>query len=173
MESVIAYTDRLWRSLERPKPSPRRRVGTDVVGRLAPWVATLTRADGRRYAIAVAEHSGLTLVFEVSSLDRFKPAMIAALQLVFEDLAISEMLLPSEIADIESAAFVRLRNPVVRDELDFIETICGDDCQSFVGIERRVQLRLNDFPRQRQIPCEPSLAAPLLFGTRPGSAAVH
>jgi hypothetical protein len=38
---------------------------------------------------------------------------------------------------------------------------------------RRVQLNLNEFPRKRQIPSEPSLAAPLLFGMRSGPAAVH
>lgn len=164
MDSVIAYTDRLWRSLERPARPLRRQARAEVVGRLAPWSATLTRAADRRYAIAVAEHSGLSLVFEVSTVAAFKPAMVAALRVVFEDLAIPDTALPGEIADIESAAFVRLRNPVVHDELDFIESICGEDFSSFVGVLRRVQLDLNEFPRQRQTPFEPRLAAPLLFG---------
>jgi hypothetical protein len=171
MESVIAYTDRLWKSLERPPRPQRRPPRADIVGRLAPWSATLTRADSRQYAIAVAEHSGLSLVFEVTSVDAFKPAMVAALRAVFEDLGIPSTALPEEIADVESAAFVRLRDAIVREELEFIEAMCGDDLHSFVGVERRVQLDLNDFPRQRQTPFEPRLAAPLLFGVP--SATVH
>ena len=172
MESVIAYTDRLWKSLERPPRPQRRQPRAEVVGRLAPWSATLTRAADRRYAIAVAEHSGLSLVFEVSTLAAFKPAMVAALRGAFEDLAIPSTALPEEITDIESAVFVRLRDSVVREELEFIEAVCGEDRHSFVGVERRVQLDLNNFPHQRQTPYEPRLAAPLLFGVRSTPAIV-
>lgn len=171
MESVIAYTDRLWKSLERP-PRARRRVRAEICGRLAPWVATLTRFDGRGYAIAVAEHSGLTLVFEVSTVSAFKPAMVAALRAAFEDLDIPSSALPDEIADIECAAFVRLRDAVVRDQLDFIEGLCAVDT-FFPSNLRRVQLNLDEYPRQRQTPFEPRLAAPLLFGVLSGTARIH
>ena len=164
MESVIAYTDRLWKSLDRPTQRARRRVSVETRGRLAPWVATLTRSDGRRYAITVAEHSGLSLVFEISSLEAFKPAMIAALRAAIEDLDIPVSVLPAEADDIQSAAFVRLRDGVTVHRLDFLESICGADVPHFRDNERRVQFDLNRFPRQHQMPSEPCLAAPLLFG---------
>ena len=164
MKSVIAYTDRLWKSLERP-PRTRRQVGTAVGGQLAPWVATLTRYDGRSYVIAVAPGSGLSLVFETLSLERFKPAMIAALTALFEDLRLPTDALPAEAADIDSAAFVRQRDPIVRGELEFIEGICGTEFPYFPDNLRRVQLNLNELPRPRQTPSVPREAAPLLFGS--------
>jgi hypothetical protein len=173
VESVIAYTDRLWKSLEDRPPRPRRRVAVETRGRLAPWVATLTRSDGRRYAITVAEHSGLSLVFEVSSVAAFKPAMIVALRAAFEDFGLPNSALLDEIADLESAAFVRLRDLLVLYELDFIASICGADTPHFAGNERRVQLDLNDYPRQRQTPGEPRFAAPLLFGVQTGSSSLQ
>jgi hypothetical protein len=170
MESVIAYTDRLWKSLEERPPRSRRRVVVETRGRLGPWVATLTRSDGLGYAIAVAEHSGLSLVFAISSVDAFKPAMIAALRMAFEDFGLPVTALAEEIDDIQSAAFVRLRDVVTLYELEFLESICGADVPHFTDDLRRVQLDLNDFPRRRQTPCEPRLGAPLLFGVHTASS---
>lgn len=171
MDSVIRYTDRLWKALVRP--ARRRRSGPipRVRGRLAPWVATLTRDGQRQYAVAVAEHSGLSLVFEVSSVDRFKPAMLAALCAIFEDMDLPLVHLPVEGRDIESASFVRLRDPDVAHELDRIEAICGTEFPYFPADLRRVQLNLNALPSSRHgVPRE---AAPLLFRPAASSAIVH
>lgn len=162
MQSVIAYTDRLWKSLNGPPRAPRRTPG-ETCGRLAPWIATLTRFDGSSYVIAVAKHSGLSLVFEASTLHLFKPDMVAALRAACEDVDLPAMSLPDETADIESGAFSRLRDPIARSELEFVEAICATECPYFPANLRRVQLNLNDLPRARQTPCVPRHAALLLF----------
>lgn len=173
MESVIRYTDRLWKALERP-PRPRRSPPlASVRGRLAPWLATLTRDGDHQYAVAVAANSGLSLVFEVSSVERFKPAMLAALCALFDDLDLPLIHLPLEGADIESAAFVRLRDPGASSDLADVRSICELDFSFFPNDPRCVQLKLNDYPRQHQYPFEPCAAAPLLFGAGPVRTSVH
>ncbi len=155
MESVIRYTDRLWKALVRPPGLRRSAPLSSVRGRLAPWLATLTRDGDRQYAVAVAANSGLSLVFEVSSVEEFKPAMLAALCAVFDDMDLPLVHLPREGADIESAAFVRLRDPVASSDLADVRSICELDFSFFPNDPRRVQLKLNDYPRQNQYPLEP------------------
>jgi hypothetical protein len=162
MQSLIAYTDRLWKSLKRP-PRALRRTPREIRGRLAPWIATLARYQGISYVVAVAKHSSLSLVFEASSLDLFKPAMVAAFGAAFADVGIATQSLSEETADIESAVFTCLRDPVVRSELEFVEAICGTEFSYFPDNLRRVQLNLNNLPRQSQTAGVPRQAAPLLF----------
>ena len=169
MESVIRYTDRLWKALARP-PRPRRIAPPPVRGRLAPWAATLTRGGGRQYAVTVAANSGLTLVFEVASVDGFKRSMLAALCAAFDDFNLPLLSLPVEGADIESAAFARLHDPVSASELAEADWTCGTELSCFPDDIRRVQVNLNELPRQNRPPlCVPREAAPRLFA----AAAVH
>ncbi len=173
MESVIRYTDRLWKALVRPPRDRRPAAPPPVRGRLAPWSATLTRDGARQYAVALAANTGLSLVFEVSSVVGFKPAMLAALSAVFDDMDLPLIHLPLEGADIESAAFVRLRDPRASSDLADVQSICDLDFSFFPNDPRRVQLKLNDYPRQHQYPCEPCEAAPLLFGAGSVRTSVH
>lgn len=168
MENVIFYTDRLWRSLARP-PRARRREAPAAAGRLAPWSATLTHDEDPNYVVAVAAHSGLTLVFRATSVDDFRPAMADALRRVFADLDLPEDLLAIEIDDVLTASFERLRDSHVREELDYVEGISGTEFpyHSDVG---RVQLNLNELPRSRT-PSLPTEGARVLF-TGPREAIV-
>jgi hypothetical protein len=170
MQCVIAYTDRLWRSLVRP-PRVRHRISTPTTGRLAPWCATVTRGEDRNYAIAIAAHSGLTLVFEAATVEDFKAAMIAALQGALEDLGIPEHALASETSDIGAACFERLHDPDARSELDYVEFISGTEFP-YHDDARRVQLNLNQLPRGNRSPCVPREAVRLLFGSRSGEARI-
>jgi hypothetical protein len=166
MESVIAYTDRLWRSLVRP-PRERRRTSKPSAGRLAPWFATSTKDQDPDHVIAIAAHSGLTLVFEAAAVEEFKPAMVGALRRVFEDLGIDHEALGVETSDIEAASFLRLRDATIRSDLDFVEFIAGTEFLYHDDV-RRVQLNLNELPRGHR--CRASRARLYAFCSRRHSA---
>jgi hypothetical protein len=170
MQSVIALTDRLWKSLVRP-PRVRRSACIPAAGRLAPWSATLTRFDGRSYVIAVAAHSGLTLVVAAATVEVFKSAMSAALRGVFTDLELPQGALRIEASDIASASIVRLRDPGIRHELDYVECISGTEFPYHDDV-RRVQRNLNELPRGNQSPCVPHEAVRLLFESGSGDVRV-
>lgn len=171
MESVIYYTDRLWRSLKRP-PRTRRRVPVAASGRLAPWCVTLTRDEEPNYAIAVAAHSGLTLVFTATDVAGFRVAMTAALRRVFDDLGLPGEAFAAEASDIASAPFARLRDSEAREELDHVEFISGCEFPYHDDVGR-VQLNLNTLPRGNRVPCVPCEAVLQLFAEPPASSHVH
>lgn len=154
MDSVLFYTDRLWRSLVRPPRSRRPAPRTAAVGRLAPWAATLTHGEDPDCVIAVAAHSGLTLVFRATRVDDFRPAMAEALQRLFEDLHLPEDILAIETRDVLTASFERLRDAQTREELDYVESISGTEFPYHADV-RRVQRNLNELPRGYREPCRP------------------
>lgn len=71
----------------------------------------------------------------------------------------------------DTAAFVRLHDSRASSDLADVRSICDLDFSFFPNDPRRVQLKLNDHPRQNRYPFEPREAAPLLV--RHSSAVVH